>query len=232
MQQTDIFADSDSSDSSDGSPIISREEAVRRFPETAHQALAATLGLVYYKIRNEVGEGPNVLPSRSLKRQQEEVASASAVRKAEKPTKMPRRPSVSDTFLERLINGPSVAGSPSSGPEEFDQLGWNPFSGVSEDAMSKLRSIDQQDIGTVLRALEQGRLQLKRSESEKARESKKAHKSPEASPRQLDQSFKKPEVSTEPNTPSRPFSLPSRKAEPTSEPEIPEPASDSNNSTP
>ena len=125
-----------------------------------------------------------------------------------------------------MINGPSVAGSQSSGSEEFDQLGWNPFSGVSEDAMSKLRSIDQQDIGTVLRALEQGRLQLKRSES------KKAHKSPEASPRQLDQSFKKPEVSTEPNTPSRPFSLPSRKTEPTSEPEIPEPASDSNSSTP
>ena len=66
MQQTDIFADSDSSDSSDGSSIISREEAVRRFPDTARQALAATLGLVYYKIRNEVGEGRADLVSPTL----------------------------------------------------------------------------------------------------------------------------------------------------------------------
>ena len=69
MQQTDICADSDSSDSSDssdGSSIISREEAVRRFPDTARQALAATLGLVYYKIRNEVGEGRADLVSPTL----------------------------------------------------------------------------------------------------------------------------------------------------------------------
>lgn len=227
MHQADMSAEGDSSDSSDVSFPISREEAVRRFPEAAHQALAATLGLVYYKIRNEVGEGPNVLPSRSLKRQQEDVASASAVRKAEKPIKIPRRPSVSETLLERLVNGPGpfVTESQSSRSEEFDQLGWDVFSGVSEDAMSKLRSIDRQDIGTILRALEQGRLKLKPSESEKAR------MSPDASPTQLDKSIRKSEVSTEPNTSSQPFSLPSRTAQPTSVPDIPEPASDSDSST-
>ena len=216
MQQTDICADSDSSDSSDssdGSFVRTREAAVRRFPEIAHQALAATLGLVYYKIRNEVGEGPNAVPFRPLKRQQENAASASQDSQS-KPVKVPRRPSVSDTFLQRLIYGPS-AKSQSSVSEEFDQLGWNPFSDVSDDAMSKLRSIDPQDIGTVLRALEQGRLKLKPSESEKASESKKARMSPEASPRQLDKSVEKSAVTTEPRTPS--LSSPSRKAKPNPE---------------
>lgn len=227
MHQTDMFADSDSSDSSDGSFVISREEAVRRFPEAAHQALAATLGLVYYKIRNEVGEGPNAVPSRPLKRQQEDVASVSTGPKS-KHVKMPRRPSVSDTFLQRLINGPSVAESQSSVSEEFDKLGWNPFSDVSEDAMSKLRSIDPQDIGTVLRALEQGRLKLKPSGSEKARmsptESKASHG--------FGKSVEQPEVPTVPNTvPTQPISSQSSKAKPASVPDIPETASDSDSST-
>jgi hypothetical protein len=227
MHQTDMFADSDSSDSSDGSFSITREEAVRRFPEAAHQALAATLGLVYYKIRNEVGEGPNAVPSRPLKRQQADVASTSTGSKS-KPVKMPRRPSVSDTFLQRLITGPSVAESKSSTSEEFDKLGWNPFSDVSEDAMSKLRSIDPQDIGTVLRALEQGRLKLKPSGSEKARmsptESKASHG--------FGKSAEQPEVPTVPNTvPTQPVSSPSSKAKPASVPDIPETASDTDSST-
>lgn len=228
MHQTDMFVDSDSSDSSDGSFVISREEAVRRFPEAAHQALAATLGLVYYKIRNEVGEGPNPVPSRPLKRQQEDVASASTGPRSNKPVKMPRRPSVSDTFLQRLITGPSVAESKSSVSEEFDKLGWNPFSDVSEDAMSKLRSIDPQDIGTVLRALEQGHLKLKPSGSEKARmsptESKASHG--------LGKSVEQPEVPTVPNTvPTQPISSQSSKAKPASVADIPETASDSDSST-
>jgi hypothetical protein len=75
---------------------------------------------------------------------------------------------VSDTFLHRLITGPSIASKSSTSGEEMDKLGWNPFSDVSDDAMSKLRSIDPQDIGNVLRALEQGRLKMKPSGSEKA----------------------------------------------------------------
>lgn len=234
MHQTDMFVDSDSSDSSDGSFVISREEAVRRFPEAAHQALAATLGLVYYKIRNEVGEGPNPVPSRPLKRQQEDVASASTGPRSNKPVKMPRRPSVSDTFLQRLITGPSVAESKSSVSEEFDKLGWNPFSDVSEDAMSKLRSIDPQDIGTVLRALEQGHLKLKPSGSEKARmsptESKARMSSTESKASHgLGKSVEQPEVPTVPNTvPTQPISSQSSKAKPAS---VAETASDSDSST-
>ncbi|KAJ5980679.1 hypothetical protein N7481_007977 [Penicillium waksmanii] len=170
MNAADLFADdSDSSSSSDGSNNLTREEAVRHFPEAAHQALAATLGLIYYKIRNEVGDGPtgHVPIARPLKRQQDEVTSTSTSSKS-KPVKIPRRPSVSDTFLHRLITGPSIASKSSTSGEEMDKLGWNPFSDVSDDAMSKLRSIDPQDIGNVLRALEQGRLKMKPSGSEKA----------------------------------------------------------------
>lgn len=168
----DVWAgDSDSSDSSDGSSNITRAEAVRAFPEAAHQALAATLGLIYYKIRNEVGEGPYAAPTpRPPKRQQEDGASASSGKKT-KPVKMPRRPSVSDnTFLHQLITGPSIESKTSVASEEYDKLGWKAFPdvSVSDEAINhKLRSIDPQDIGTVLRALEQGRLKLKPSRSEK-----------------------------------------------------------------
>ncbi|KAJ5115573.1 hypothetical protein N7526_011454 [Penicillium atrosanguineum] len=223
MQQTNTFADSDSSDSSDGSFVITREEAVRRFPENAHQALAATLGLVYYKIRNEVGEGSNAVPFRTLKRQQGNVDSASP---DSKPVKMPRRPSVSDTFLQRLINGPSVAESQSSVSEELDKLGWKPFSDVSEDGMSKLRSIDPQDIEAVLRGLEQGRLKLKPSASE-ARRSPAGSKESNASRKRPAKSVENSEVSTVPNTPSQPLPSPSSKAKRASVPGIPETSSHS-----
>ncbi|KAJ5690449.1 hypothetical protein N7462_004841 [Penicillium macrosclerotiorum] len=168
MHPSDMFADdSDSSSSSDGGyNNITRAEAVRQFPEAAHQALAATLGLIYYKIRNEVGEGHNAPMARPPKRHQDEVASTSTSNKS-KPVKIPRRPSVSDSFLHRLVTGGPSVESKSSTSEEFDKLGWNAFADVSDDAMSKLRSIDPQDIGMVLRALEQGRLKLKPSRSEK-----------------------------------------------------------------
>ena len=220
MQQIGMIADndsSDSSDSSDGSFVITREEAVRRFPEAAHQALAATLGLVYYKIRNELGEGPHAVPPRPMKRQQEDVASASPGSRR-KHVKMPRVPSVPESLLQRLINGPPVPESPSSGSEKFDELGWNPFSDVSEDAMSKLRSIDSQDIGAVLRALEKGRLKLKPSDSEKAGMSPAESKESKVSHRRLAKSVEKSDVPTERITPTQPFSSPSRKAKP--DPEI------------
>ncbi|KAJ5629430.1 hypothetical protein N7528_003087 [Penicillium herquei] len=166
LQPLDFHSyDSDSSDSSDSNCTMTRAEAVHMFPEAAHQALAATLGLVYYKIRNEVGEGPNaVMAPRPPKRQQDDVASSSTSTKS-KPVKIPRRPSVSDTFLQRLIHGPSID-TKSSTSEEFDQIGWKAFSEVSDDAKDKLRSIDPHDLGAVLRALEQGRLKLKPSRSE------------------------------------------------------------------
>ena len=231
MHPTDMFADdSDSSSSSDGSCSITRAEAVRRYPEAAHQALAATLGLIYYKIRNEVGEGPHgPITARPPKRQQEDVVSTSTSNKS-KPVKIPRRPSVTDTFLHRLVTGGPSVESKSSTSEEFDKLGWNPFADVSDDAMSKLRAIDPQDIGTVLRALEQGRLKLKPSRSEKLNmsptDSKASHFGGKTSePAQEDV------VPTVPNTvPTQPIYT-QEMAKAPSVPDLPDTASDGGSST-
>ncbi|KAL4808614.1 hypothetical protein BDV18DRAFT_157557 [Aspergillus unguis] len=172
MHQTDgVFSDSDSSDSSDCPSNLTRAEAVRMFPEAAHQALAATLGLVYYKIRNEVGDNPLSPIQRPPKRQQEEVASISSSSK-QKPVKIPRRPThqnnLSPTALHRLITGPSLE-SKSLTSEESDKLGWNANanSEVSDDAMSKLRGIVSEEVGSILRALERGKLKMKPSRSER-----------------------------------------------------------------
>ncbi|KAJ5106805.1 hypothetical protein N7456_003480 [Penicillium angulare] len=237
MHPTDMFDnDSDSSDSSDSNLTITRAEAVHRFPEAAHQALAATLGLVYYKIRNEVGEGPNAVMAqqRPPKRQQEDIASTNSSSKS-KPVKMPRRPNnVTDSFLQRLITGPSIE-SKSSTSEEFDQLGWKAFSDVSEDAIGKLRSIDPQDLGSVLRALEQGRLKLKPSRSEKQNLSPTDSKAAEQSFGQAARPFPGDEVPTVPNTvPTQPLTSSSAqgsKARPSSIPDVPPTASDSDSST-
>ncbi|CEJ62851.1 hypothetical protein PMG11_11336 [Penicillium brasilianum] len=58
--------------------------------------------------------------------------------------------------------------------------------------MSKLRSIDPQDIGAVLRALEQGRLKLKPSNSEKAGMSPAESKESNVSHGRLAKSVKSP----------------------------------------
>ncbi|KAJ5587168.1 uncharacterized protein N7459_002933 [Penicillium hispanicum] len=222
MHPTSMFADdSDSSDSSDRSFNITRAEAVAQYPEAAHQALAATLGLVYYKIRNEVGEGPNgLIAPRPPKRQQDDIASNSTSTKS-KPVKMPRRPSVSESFLHRLITGGPTVESKSSISDQSDRLGWNPFNEVSDDAMNKLRSIDPDDIGMVLRALEQGRLKLKPSGSEKLNmsptESKASHPLGKAAePAQ--------EVATIPNTvPTQPASSSSKPTSASKVPPVPAP---------
>ncbi|PWY94206.1 hypothetical protein BO94DRAFT_324695 [Aspergillus sclerotioniger CBS 115572] len=165
-QEQSLFAsDSDSSDSSDYPSNLSRAEAVRLYPEAAHQALAATLGLVYYKIRNEVGEAPNAAIPRPPKRQQEEVVSATSSTKG-KPVKMARPPTMSPTTLKRLVTGPSLE-SKSLTSEESDKLGWNAHSDMSDDTMSKLRGIVSDEVGTLLRALERGRIRLKSNRSER-----------------------------------------------------------------
>ncbi|KAJ5246435.1 hypothetical protein N7468_001418 [Penicillium chermesinum] len=233
MQPTDIFCDdSDSSDASDSAFNMTRSEAVVQYPDAAHQALAATLGLVYYKIRNEVGEGPNAhMMSRPPKRQQDDVASNSTSNKS-KPVKMPRRPSVSDSFLQRLITGPSIESKSSTSAEEYDKLGWNPFADVSEDAMLKLRSIDPDDIGTVLRALEQGRLKLKPSRSEKLNMSPTDSKASKSFEKAADPVS---EVATVPNTvPTQPVTSAGNnfsKSHTSSLQGVPPTASDSDSST-
>ncbi|KAL4747243.1 hypothetical protein BDW72DRAFT_18112 [Aspergillus terricola var. indicus] len=170
MHQTDgMFSDSESSDSSDCASNLTRVEAVRMFPEAAHQALAATLGLVYYKIRNEVGDHPLSPIQRPPKRHQEEVASVSSSSK-QKPVKMARRPTnLSPTALHRLITGGPSLESKSLTSEESAKLGWNAnaTSEISDDAMTKLRGIVSEEVGTILRALERGRLKLVPSNSER-----------------------------------------------------------------
>ncbi|CEL06380.1 hypothetical protein ASPCAL07485 [Aspergillus calidoustus] len=167
MHHDGMFAsDSDSSDSSDYPSNLSRAEAVRLYPEAAHQALAATLGLVYYKIRNEVGDNPLSPVQRPPKRQQEDVASVSSSSK-QKPVKMARRPNqLSPTALHRLITGGPSIDSKSLTSEESDKLGWNAHSEISDDAMSKLQGIVS-ELGPLLRAVESGRLKLKPSRSER-----------------------------------------------------------------
>lgn len=171
MHQSDgMFSDSESSDSSDCPSNLSRAESVRMFPEAAHQALAATLGLVYYKIRNEVGDNPLSPIQRPPKRQQDEVVSVSSSSK-QKPVKMPRRPNqLSPSALHRLVTGPTFE-SKSLTSEESDKLGWNANansnSEASDDAMSKLRGLVSEEVGTILRALERGKLKMKPSRSER-----------------------------------------------------------------
>lgn len=191
--------DSDSSDSSDCANNMSRAEAVRQYPEAAHQALAATLGLVYYKIRNEVGEGPNShLPARPPKRQQDEVASSTSSK--QKPVKIPRRPNqISPATLQKLITGPSLE-SKSMVSEESDKLGWNAHSEVSDEAMHKIKGIVSDELGSLLRALERGHLKLKPSRSERQNMSPAESKPSFCNGRIWTDGAQEDEVPTIPNT--------------------------------
>ncbi|KAK2736112.1 hypothetical protein FQN55_001852 [Onygenales sp. PD_40] len=164
---------SDSSDSSDLPSDLTRAEATRLYPEACHQALAATLGLVYYKIRNEVGEGPqgHVIPT-AHKRMQDEVASISSSSKP-KPSKLSRRSNeTSPTNLHRIYTGPALDAK-SIVSEELDKLGWNVHaSQVSDETMSKLKGIVSDEVNTILlHALERGRIRLKPNSLERVQQS-------------------------------------------------------------
>ncbi|KAJ5832440.1 hypothetical protein N7474_000751 [Penicillium riverlandense] len=167
----DVNSDSDSSDE-ETRLSLTREEAVRQYPEAALQALAAKLGLVYSSIRNEMGEGPNMRIHRPSKRQQEDISAAGS-RRQTKPGKMPRvspprRQDVdpNDPLYRLITEGFPEQSSTKSPVSEGDELGWDAFPDVSESAKSKLRALDPQDVQSLLRALEKGRLQLKPSGSE------------------------------------------------------------------
>lgn len=224
QEQTLFASDSDSSDSSDYPSNLSRAEAVRLYPEAAHQALAATLGLVYYKIRNEVGEGPNASITRPPKRQQEEAISATSSK--EKPVKMARRPTVSPTTLKRLITGPSVE-SKSLASEESDKLGWNAYSDVSDDTMSKLRGIVSDEVGTLLRALEKGRIRLRSNRSERTNLSPTESRAAESKAGSRNSKAAPEDEPTLPNTvPTEVLSISSDHAEKIGDHELPDTASD------
>lgn len=115
--------DSDESESNEAYSTLTRAEAVRQFPEAAHQTLAAVLGLIYTKIRKEVGEG--CLPSRPPKRNQEEVASNTSSSK-QKPVKLARGPSKlpSGVLQKLIVPGPS-SDHKSQTSEDSDKLEWN-----------------------------------------------------------------------------------------------------------
>ncbi|EEH18341.2 hypothetical protein PABG_00904 [Paracoccidioides brasiliensis Pb03] len=164
---------SDSSDSSDLPSDLTRAEASRQYPEACHQALAATLGLVYYKIRNEVGEGPfsHVVPT-AHKRMLDEVVSVNSSSKS-KPSKISRRSNeTSPTYLHRNHIGLTLD-TKSIVSEHLDKLGWNVHaSQMSDDTMSKLKGIVSDEVNSILlHALERGRIQLKPNLLERPRQS-------------------------------------------------------------
>lgn len=169
--------DSDS-DSSEDNSNLTLADAVRLYPESAHQALASTLGLVYHKIRKGV-EADSRLPPRPPKRQQEEESNASSTR--QKPVKIARRPNnpVSPTTLHKLTTGPMLE-SRSMVSDKSDKLEWDHRMGT-DDVTHTLRDISAEEVGTLLRALEQGRLKLKPSPSERMKMSPVGDK---AGPRQ------------------------------------------------
>ncbi|EEP75487.1 predicted protein [Uncinocarpus reesii 1704] len=159
---------SDSSDSTDLPSDFTLAEATRLFPEACHQALAATLGLVYYKIRNEVGEGPNqrLIPARQ-KRGHDELVSLNSANP--KPSKLSRRSNdLSPTNLHKIITGGPAIDANSIVSEGLDKLGWNANgSQASDEAMNKLKGMVTDEVNSILiKALERGRVKLQPSHME------------------------------------------------------------------
>lgn len=123
--------DSDESESNEAYSTLTRAEAVRQFPEAAHQTLAAILGLVYSKIRKEVGEG--CLP-RATKRNQEEVVSNTPSSRQQKSVKLARGPTkLPSGILQKLVvPGPSSE-QKSHISEDSDKLGWDAHLGSPDE---------------------------------------------------------------------------------------------------
>ncbi|EEQ35062.1 hypothetical protein McanMca71_001746 [Microsporum canis] len=174
---------SDDSDSSELPSDITRTEAARLYPEACHQALAATLGLVYYKIRNEMGEGrPSHLMSTHVapKRHHEEAGSAHS---SPRRRKMPRRSqdgmsisgSASASAPHKIITSymAAQAGDAKSVVSEgLDKLVWNvDQTQISEETMSKFSDFvkDEPNALLLLQALEHGRIKLQPSHLERTR---------------------------------------------------------------
>ncbi|RAO70885.1 uncharacterized protein BHQ10_006897 [Talaromyces amestolkiae] len=157
--------DDDSSDYSDRPNNLTRAEAAYQYPEACHQALAAIWGLNYHKIRKAVGESPNsrMASTPAPKRPAEDMVSNPHVSTRPKPVKLARRlGDVSPTMLQKLVYGvPSVA-SKSVSSELEDKLVWREHGGseISDEALSKLKGLSS-DIGSILRAIERGKLHVK-----------------------------------------------------------------------
>lgn len=158
---------SDSSDSSERLPDITRSEAARLYPEACHQALAATLGLVYSNIRNELERPISHIVARGHKRSQDEVISVNGSNA--KPFKMRRSSQdVSPTRPHKIDTGFTVD-SRSVVSASLDKLGWNAnLSEMSEETMSKFKGLMGDEFNSaLLKALERGRIKLKPGDMEK-----------------------------------------------------------------
>lgn len=103
--------------------------------------------------------------TRAPKRLPEEMASNYLISSRPKPAKLARRPgNVSPTMLQKLVTGvPSIA-SKSASSELEDKLIWRDAgrdgSDISDEALSKLKGLSN-DIGSILRAIERGKLHVK-----------------------------------------------------------------------
>ncbi|EGD85509.1 hypothetical protein H112_06415 [Trichophyton rubrum D6] len=171
---------SDDSDSSELPSDITRSEAARLYPEACHQALAATLGLVYYKIRNEMGEGrhSHLMPAHAApKRTQEEVVSPQSSPRRRKVARRsqdiasPTGSALPHKIITNFMTAPA-GDAKSIVSEGLDKLVWNvEQTQISEETMSKFSDFvrDEPNALLLLQALERGRIKLQPSHMERAR---------------------------------------------------------------
>lgn len=165
---------SDSSDSSDRPSDLTRAEAARLYPEACHQVLAATLGLVYSQIRNEVGEGPlSHMMQRAPKRSHDDAASA-----RHRPSKAPARSKVdndSPTRSYKILqqHGVQTVDTKSAVSEGFDKLGYNiNASQMSDETMTRLKDIVAEEVNNrLLREIERGAVKIQPDSMERGRRS-------------------------------------------------------------
>ncbi|EFE43822.1 conserved hypothetical protein [Trichophyton verrucosum HKI 0517] len=172
---------SDDSDSSELPSDITRSEAARLYPEACHQALAATLGLVYYKIRNEMGEGrhSHLMPAHAAapKRTQEEIVSPQSSPRRRKVARRsqdiasPTGSALPHKIITNFMTAPA-GDAKSIVSEGLDKLVWNvEQTQISEETMSKFSDFvrDEPNALLLLQALERGRIKLQPSHMERAR---------------------------------------------------------------
>lgn len=165
----DLESGSDSNSSSDIPSNLTRAEAVMQFPEAAHQALAATLGLDYYHMRKEISRYSDPQPSRPSKRPQRDVISVVSTK--DKRVRIPlRRTSIS---TEKLVKGGYSLEPKSLPSEESEKVGWRVHSDVPEDLMKRVAAGDHV---ALMRAIEQGLVRLQPSRSERLKMSPRESK--------------------------------------------------------
>lgn len=158
---------SDSSDSSDRPSDLTRAEAVRQYPEACHQVLAATLGLVYSKIRNEAGEGPSNMMHHVQKRAYDDASIQSSIRP--KSSKVARRShnDISPARFHKMLAGAQTIDTKSTVSQGFDRLGWDAHSSqMSEETMGRLKDIVAEEVNARLRAMERGAVRIQPNHAE------------------------------------------------------------------